>query len=128
MSSTPIITLMAYRQPAVNGELVETVIRTSSGPVILAGSKLFFRRFAADLAALIGTPALPSSAPVRSGGMGRPRGVGQSLTPERRAAILAQVAACNAGTITRKNAAALLGLTAPAFTGWLVNAEKLASA
>jgi hypothetical protein len=127
MTPTPTITLMAYRQPTVNGELMEVVIRTAAGPILLAGSRDFFRRLAADVSSLIGTPALPYAPPARGEGAGRPRGTGQCLTPDARAAILVQIRAVQAGTLTRKQAAAALGITLPAFTGWLRQAAKLTS-
>jgi hypothetical protein len=113
---------MAYRQPAVNGELVETVIRTSSGPILLAGSKLFFRRFAADLAALVGSveePLLPKPA-----GRGRPPLLKTGAkryrcTPARLAAIMAVADEVEAGRLSHKAAAASLALTRSGFTSWL---------
>lgn len=113
---------MAYRQPAVNGELVETVIRTASGPIILAGSKLFFQRFAADLVALVGTveaPLVPKPA-----GRGRPPLLKTGAkrvrcTAARLVAIQAAAAEVAAGRLSHKAAAASLALTRSGFTSWL---------
>lgn len=115
---------MAYRQPAVNGELVETIIRTASGPIILAGSKLFFQRFAADLVALVGTPEAPvKPKPGRpsamKGGDKRVR-----VTAARLAAIEIACAHVAAGKVTHREAAASLGLTRSALTSWVFRLEE----
>jgi len=125
MSSTPTITLMAYRQPTVNGELLETVIRTASGPLILAGSKDFFRRFSADVVALVGTPTAPPPPGHAGRKLGQKSKVSRArVTPERLAAIQRAVAEVAAGHCSQVTAATALCLTRSAFTSWVHRLEE----
>ena len=117
---------MAYRPPVVNGELVEVTIRTSTSLTVLAGSKDFFRHFAADLARLVGTPAAPAKAK-----LGRPAALKSTVarvrvTAARLAAIEIAFAQVAAGRLSHKAAAASLSLTRSGFTSWYHRLEEAA--
>ena len=111
--------LLAVSRSLSDREVI--ILHTSEGVLHLTASAPLW----ASLRGLLcpkpfSSPGRPAGIKNGAGGYrDRPKGVGLNLSPEARAALVAQIADVRAGVRTHQAAADILGITRSSFTKWL---------